>query len=351
MITTILLTSLLLSGGDATPAPAKIADGIYVIIHPDASEDWPNGNTTVVIGERGVLVVDSAFLPSVARQDIAAIKTLTGKPVRYLVNTHWHYDHNNGNSEYAKAYPDVQIVAHVETRRLMDANGPRFAALIGVPANPSAQALAKARQQLASGLSERGAPLTSAERAALERNIAQRENQERELAAFEYAPPTLTFTSELRIDLGRRDVRVMNFGRGNTPGDAVVFLPQERTLVAGDLVVAPVPYAYNSYPRDWIGVLGQLRALDPAIIVPGHGPVQHDTAYVQQVQDLLRSVVDQVDRLTAAGHTLDEIRKAVDVTKFRTAMAGGDAAANDLFDDSIVRALIERAYTSSRGGV
>jgi glyoxylase-like metal-dependent hydrolase (beta-lactamase superfamily II) len=193
--------------------------------------------------------------------------------------------------------------------------------------------------------------MTATERGALEHSVAMYENQTRELSAFEYAPPTLLFSNELRLDLGGRTVRVLNFGRGNTPGDTVIFLPAERVLAAGDLVVAPVPYAYNSYPRDWVGVMRQLRALEPAIIVPGHGAVQHDTVYVRQVEDLLRSVVDQVDALEAEGKTLEDIRKAIDVAKFRKTMAGEDAAANELFDDSIVRALVERAFTSARGGV
>lgn len=146
-------------------------------------------------------------------------------------------------------------------------------------------------------------------------------------------------------------MQVLNLGRGNTPGDAIIFLPAERVLAAGDLVVAPVPYAYNSYPREWIGVLRQLRALEPAIIVPGHGAVQRNTVFVRQVEDLLTAVVGQVDALEAQGKTLDEIRKALDVTSFRTTMAGDDAAANALFDDSIVRALVERVFTSARGGV
>ena len=87
-----------LASAVAAQAPTKIADGLYVIIHKDATADWPQGNTTLVIGDSAVLVVDSGYLPSTARADIAAIRALTPVPVRYLVNTHWHYDHHNGNA-------------------------------------------------------------------------------------------------------------------------------------------------------------------------------------------------------------------------------------------------------------
>ena len=90
----------------------QIAEGVYVIRHPDAPDTFPQGNTTVVIGERDVLVVDSCYLPSSAREDIEQIRRWTTKPVRYLVNTHWHYDHTMGNGAYAEAFPGLAIVAH-----------------------------------------------------------------------------------------------------------------------------------------------------------------------------------------------------------------------------------------------
>ena len=81
------------SGKSLKRTVTKLADGIYTIRHKDAPDTFPQGNTTVIIGDREVLVVDSCYLPSSAREDIADIRTWTNKPVRYLVNTHWHFDH------------------------------------------------------------------------------------------------------------------------------------------------------------------------------------------------------------------------------------------------------------------
>src|SRR5690348_1180905 len=89
----------------------KLADGVYEIRHPDAPDGFPNSNTTVVIGDKGVLVVDSCLLPSQAKLDIAQIKQWTTKPVLYVVNTHWHFDHTLGNATYLAAFPAAQIVA------------------------------------------------------------------------------------------------------------------------------------------------------------------------------------------------------------------------------------------------
>src|SRR5688500_18400214 len=95
----------------------KVAEGVYMIRHKDSPETFPQCNTTVIIGEREVLVVDSCYLPSSAREDIAQIKQWTNKPVRYLVNTHWHFDHTMGNATYWEAFPGISIVAHTETAK------------------------------------------------------------------------------------------------------------------------------------------------------------------------------------------------------------------------------------------
>src|SRR5215210_6371860 len=90
----------------------KVAEGVYVIRHKDAPDTFPQGNTTVIIGDREVFVVDSCYLPSSAREDIAQIRQWTSKPVRYLLNTHWHYDHTLGNGTYWDGFPSLTIIAH-----------------------------------------------------------------------------------------------------------------------------------------------------------------------------------------------------------------------------------------------
>jgi cyclase len=333
-----LLLLLLLTGPALAAPPVAIADGVYVIIHTDATTNWPQGNTTIVIGTRGVLVVDSAYLPSAAVADIAAIQKLTKLPVRYLVNTHWHYDHVLGNAAYRKAFPSVDIVAHEETRRILAVNAVRYMKNALLPDSPARKAIAELKAKK---------DRTPAETA----DIAARERELVELAPTPWAAPTLAFSDSLTFDLGGREVRVLHLGRGNTPGDTVVHLPKERIVMSGDLVVAPVPYAWNSLPKDWVPTLEALRALDPAILVPGHGPIMRDLVYLRDLIALLRAVNEGVARLAAENLPVDEVRKRLDLAAFRDRMAGTDPGLLELWQDSIMTALVERAFQSARGAL
>src|ERR1700753_578772 len=92
----------------------KIRDNVYVVQHKDAPDGNPQGNTTIIIGDQNVIVVDACYLPSSAKEDIQTIRKLTSKPIAYLINTHWHADHQQGNTEYIKAFPKITIIAHQE---------------------------------------------------------------------------------------------------------------------------------------------------------------------------------------------------------------------------------------------
>ena len=290
----------------------RLAAGVYAIIHPDATPNWPHSNTGVIVGTEAVAVIDATYLPSRAAADIALIRTLTSLPVRYLVNTHWHYDHNFGNATYAAAFPGLTIVAHTETERIMRVNMARYA-------------------RVASSAAE-SAPIEKAE-----------------LSHFTPTLPNLTFESSVTLHLGGRDVEVSHWGRANTPGDAVAWLPAERVLFTGDIVVSPVPYAWGSSPVPWTDVLRRIEGTPALFVVPGHGEVQRDMQYVAQVRELIEFVVTEVRRLAAEGKTKEESRAAIDLARFRDRFVGGDPARKAVWDDSIAAALVDRAWDQLRG--
>jgi cyclase len=134
----------------------KLAEGVYEIQHKDALDGFASGNTTVIIGERQVLVVDSCFLPSAAREDIAQIRQWTDKPVAFVLNTHFHNDHNLGNRAYMDTFPSLTIIAHAETKKDMDMFGPGSA-------SRTERGMAALKQMLDTGKTRDGQPLTPEE--------------------------------------------------------------------------------------------------------------------------------------------------------------------------------------------
>jgi cyclase len=321
----------------------ELAPGVYEIQHKDPLPGWVNGNTVVVIGDREVLVVDSCQVSSFAKEDIAQIRQWTSKPVRYVVNTHWHQDHNGGNRDYLEAFPGVAIVAHPMTKVMIDSTIPNAGPEMLKQANELHERLTK---RLETGKEDDGRPLTDERRAVTQTRLAQIEQVQAAAKTFTYQLPTFTFDSELSIDLGGREVQVMHLGRGNTAGDVVVYLPREKILATGDLVVSPVPYAFDGYPAEWIETLDKLDSIDAAVIVPGHGGVMRDKTYLRQVREVMKYVVEQVHAQLRKGNdmSLDDVKKAIDLKELRAKFCGSDQMCAGFFDVSVGDKLVGFAY-------
>jgi len=309
----------------------KLAEGAYSIGHPNSNDGNVNGNTTVIIGDREVFVVDSCYSPSAAREDIAQIRKWTDKPVGFLLNTHFHNDHNNGNKAYLDAFPSLAIVAQEETKRDMDLIQPG-----NIEREP--KQLGTAIAAFKQGKDPRGNPLSEDDKKQVQAMLPGLEEALADSKTMVYTPPTLTFTDKIDVNLGNREVQVKHLGRGNTPGDAIVYLPKEKILVAGDLLVHPIPYTFDGYPAEWAQTLQRMALLDAVTIVPGHGAVQHDKAFLNLTADLLQSAVDQVRaRIRQIGHpgfhSVDDVKASVDLTPFRQKFAGDDKDLQAEFDD------------------
>lgn len=328
----------------------KLADGVYEIRHPDAPDTFPQGNTMVVIGDNAVLVVDSCYLPSSAREDIAQIRQWTDKPVRWLVNTHWHNDHVQGNNEYVKAFPGINIAGHYETQNQVAGYVSRYPSRF-----PRIEATY--RKYIDERKDGNGTALTDNDIADLKKALAGKGTVLAELKDNVIVAPNVSFDHELNIDLGNRTVQVKHLGRGNTRGDVVVYLPREAIVAAGDLLDSPVPYLGGGYPVEEIITLKKLSALDPQIIVPGHGDVLRDKVLLNNVIEFLQAVTDEVSKqIYVVGNgprNLDEVRKnvmaALDLNKWRDKLAGPNQADRDFFDSFSLAGVITAAYAETWG--
>jgi cyclase len=318
----------------------KLADGIYEIRHPDAPDTFPQGNTTVIIGERGVFVVDSCLLPSSARQDIAQIKQWTDKPVMFLLNTHWHFDHTLGNATYAAAWPGIQIIAHAHTQREI------------AEFNPGAVARYPQRRErfqkvLDSGKDESGKPLSEADRLDYQRSLAGLDGVLAEFKDAKQLPPNVSYDHEMTVDLGNREVQIKFLGRANTAGDSVVYLPKEKIVMTGDILDHPVPYMFGGFPADFPNTLRALRELGATTIVPGHGDIQHDNAYIDQVIAMMEAANAEVRREILQGKRLNEVQeqapKALNEDALKQQFGGDDKDNRDFFEQSF-EGMIKTAF-------
>ena len=352
---TVIVGVPALADGTATTqrTVVSLADGVYVIRHKDAPDTFPQGNTTVIIGSRDVLVVDSCYLPSSALEDIAQIRNWTSKPVRFVLNTHWHYDHTMGNATYREAFPGLVVVAHDETRNQIAGYNPGWFERFRGRAE-------RLQKMIDSGKGDAGGKtLTAGEIEGLKTAIAGIEPVWSEFkglpAHLAELTPDVSFDSEMTIDLGGREVRLAHMGRGNTRGDAVVYLPEDKILIAGDLVDYPVPYFFGGYPEEQMVTLRKLLLLDTQAIVPGHGEILHDKAFVRQELALIESVVlkvkEAVYRLGNGAEKVDlisaEVAKTLNVDALRVQFAGDDRDNRDAFDeafDGLVRATFAESW-------
>jgi cyclase len=317
----------------------RVADGIVAFIASESNTGIVSGNCVAVIGDDGVLVVDSTSFPSHARTIIAEIKQMTNQPVRFLVHTHWHPDHLIGDGEFRAAFPGAAFISTNFTRQAIAEFAPKYIKSNADPANAN-----ELRKMIKAGKDDDGKPLTDADKKYLTDFANSVDFAAPEYQQYKSVVPNIGFDNALTIHLGKREVQLLFLGRGNTGGDAVIFVPDAKVAMAGDLLVSPTPYSYGSYLSEWIRTLDKLKALDATTIVPGHGPVEHDNSYIDLVSAALQSVLTQV-RAAVAGHlSLDETRKKVDIAAFQKKFCGDDHDREIAFRMGFTDQAIERAY-------
>jgi cyclase len=273
----------------AGPEQVEIASGVYQFISPDVADNV-DGNSIAVIGDRDVLVFDTNLLPATAGNVLAKLRRMTDKPVRYVVNSHWHPDHSGGNELYAHEFPDLEIIASQETRQLMENTKSVYVKTLEYEA---AQGNQEIRKELKTGKGAEGKPLSDGDRRDLQSQLLMEDRFLSEYKAGKPKLPTLTFGDTLTLYRGGRELRFMHLA-GHTSGDVALYLPAEKILLTGDLLAYPVPYCADSHPTAWIASLESLSRLDVSTIVPGHGQAQHDQTYLRLVLDSLRSIPKQV---------------------------------------------------------
>lgn len=278
---TATLLSALAAVALATSAGAQDLSGVEIeatdLGHGIHMLKGAGGNIGVSVGEDGVVLIDDQFAPLTPKIQ-AAIRRVSDKPIRFVLNTHWHFDHTGGNENLGEA--GAVIVAHHNVRKRMAAGGLMEAFKREMPPAPGA------------------------------------------------ALPVVTFGDDMHLHLNGQKLEATHVPPAHTDGDAFVFFPDANVLHAGDL------YFNGLYPViDWGSgghIDGMLAAADRMLalinaqtkVIPGHGPLS-DKAELQAYRDMLATVAKRMNALVAAGKSLEEVQAEKPTAEFDEAWGKG----------------------------
>jgi cyclase len=262
----IVATALMLCAAASFAAPRveQLAPNLYAYV----SDNDRSANSTFLVGQHGILVVDTGLNTVEGKKLLAEIRTLSPLPVQFVVNTHYHTDHLGGNGVVG---PDAIVITSPFTReRTVQAMG-----------KPPASAGAAAQP----------------------------------LPVFRAATETLT--RELTVYVDDNPVEIIAPGPGHTMGDVYVFFPKQRTVSAGDLFMNnSCPAMDQGSAQNWVHTLDTIMALPADHFVPGHFDVG-TRATLTRFRDYLSDLTTQVEALVRSGATAAQVRERIDMKKHR----------------------------------
>src|SRR5213080_2045801 len=287
----------------------KVADGVYDAVGTGALAVV--GNSSVIVNDDDVIVVDDHVSPAAAWVLLQELKDITSKPVRTVINAHFHFDHAHGNQIFDK---DVAIIGHEFTREMLTGGKsvemPLFKNyLAGIP-----RQIEDLKKRIAAE-PDRG------KKSELEKQLRVAENNNASQAELKPTPPNVTL--QTRMTLHRRfagtdrEIQIRFLGRAHTAGDVVVYLPRERIVCTGDMLTAGLSNMSDVFVNEWPGTLDELKKLDFDTVLPGHGEAFTDKSKIDYFQAYLRDVWAQVSSLKQQGVSAEDAAKRADLTKHK----------------------------------
>jgi glyoxylase-like metal-dependent hydrolase (beta-lactamase superfamily II) len=314
---------------------------VHLIYKSHSSTDAPfEGNVVVVEQSSGLVVIDAGGSPASGRHVVEQIRSISRKPVRWLIYTHYHGDHNLGAGAFRRAWPDLHIVSTDATRRNMTGEAMAY---VKTYDTGNQGTIDFAAEQL------KRSDLSPSMRAGWQHLADVGPAMIAGYKSMSVYPADVTFARELILYDAVAPVEIRFLGRANTDGDAVIWLPKQRVLASGDIVVMPIPYASASFPAEWIDVLKKLDLFDYAFLIPGHGAVQTDHRYIGTLEVALQEIRSKVQALVDAGQPLEDVQKNVDLESLKAQFAGSDEFDRFLLRAFFLRAIVSNAYKEAKG--
>ncbi|HEY2153027.1 MAG TPA: MBL fold metallo-hydrolase [Vicinamibacterales bacterium] len=282
----------------------EIVPGIYSAIGTGTMN--VGSNSAVIVNQDDVVIVDSHISPESGRAMLQELKAITDKPVRVLIDTHFHYDHTNGNQAFP---PGVEIIGHEFTRRKMTGDVLEKGMLAD---------LIKATPKQLDDLKARAAAETDpSAKARLAQQVGVQTSFGASLRDLKVTPPNVTINDRLTLFRGDREIRLLYLGRGHTGGDLVVYLPKERLLCSGDLLVNGVANLIDGFVDEWPDTLEKLKPLDFVDVIPGHGDPFRGKERIDWFQAYLRDFWKQGTILHGEKVPAADAARRIDMTAHR----------------------------------
>jgi cyclase len=310
----------------------RLADGVYAAI----GKNGVFGNGAFIVGQEGVLVVDTQARPSWARDLITEIRRVTDKPVRYVVNTHWHGDHVQGNQAYLAEFGGgVEFISQTYAREdMVVRGGPQLQQQVSTTIP---NAIAQMEKQLSDGKDAQGNALTDATRAQIQAQLKTQKDNLAEYKNITLVPSTITYENSMVLHFADREIDLLHWGLAHTRGDTVVYLPKEHVVITGDLLTNGIPVMRTAYPVEWISTLDAIDKLDWNAAIPGHGNVQQGKSQLESLLAYLKDLVSAVKESVAKGQSMEQAEASVDLSKYKSAFPNFDSGGN--------KSAIDRAWT------
>ncbi len=286
----------------------EVANGVWLAT--GTGSVFTMSNAMVLVGEFDTLVVDSHVTPAAARSLLASISVITDKPIRYLVNSHYHFDHAHGN----QAFPEgIEIIGHEFTRKKLNGE------IGNVLEESTFHSFSDPVPALVANLQRQAAAESDPARKAqlLERHRVQSEYMNA-IGEVQPTPPNITLESKMTlfqvVANGSREIQLHHFGRAHTGGDVVIFLPQDRVVFTGDMMLPGLAYMGDGHVDEWPATLDGLMTLDFDTWLPGHGPVMRSKEPIGNFQVYLRDLWSKTSQMHSRGIAVDQAAQQIDMT-------------------------------------
>lgn len=291
-----------------------ISPQVHLLSVPDDYVAAAIGNVIVIEQSKGVVLVDSGANITNGRKIAAYVRSLTSKPIVAVIVSHWHPDHPEGIAGIRESWPNVRVIATPGTKAGMLGPG-----LANIGLTPSAEIdkkmfdqLQARKEQFGQLLEQADVPAERKERA--RKGLTQIDSFSHDFQGSYVVLPTDVFTSVFRLPDPKIPIEVHYFGRANTEGDAITWLPKQKIVASGDVVASPIPFGFGSYPADWSRTLKRLEALKFMTLLPGHGAAMYDRKYVDQMIASIAAIRSKVGAAVNSHLSFKELKANVDLT-------------------------------------